>query len=445
MSKTGIFNISNEGIEFQTDGFGKDIEDVLTRIRENYTKAAQLYDCKEKKELDSLIYKRTGIMVGIEFNTSYIGAVDVPMITKNHIFIDNHFRDSFHNSTSIGLIEKIKKQKLVNRVDLKKAKLSGIFADLPSILLVSGEEFLKKTLTVAEYTAIILHELGHVFGSYEFINRTSTTNQILAAVCRTVQEKDDFKTKEIVFKEASDLLNAKGDTVTSLVNQRDMVVVSTVIIKSSLENAASEIGLSEYDISAFEQLADNFSARFGYGRDLITALDKLHKDRFFSVETGRMSYFIAFLFQSLYILVSLIRISLIFACVASGAYLFALIHLILTLLFYSAFANSGAKNKDYTYDTLKVRHTRIKEQLIERLKDKNTSDKERASILESIKVSEKIIEETFVYAGPMEIISNFVFSNDRETKSAIELQRNLEVLASNDFFVKSAQLNSLSV
>ena len=452
MGKKSLFGALSLGlasIDFQTDGFGKDIEEQLTIIREKYKKPEELFDCKEKKVLDSIIYKRTGLMVGIEFNTDITAAVDVPTINKNHVLINNAFRGDYHSSTAIGLLEKIKKNKLVNIINLKKAKVSGIFSELPSIILVSGKEFMKKKLSVAEYTAVILHEIGHIFVSYEFINRTSTTNQVLAAVCRSVQDKDDFKTKEIIFKEASELVKGKGEAITSLVNERDLTVISTVIIKSGIEDAISENGMSEYDATSFEQLADNFSARFGYARDLITGLDKLHKDSFLSAETSRVSYFIIFLIQSFILFIQLARIALLFilggTILAAGAYGILLLNVFLSLLFLASFSFMGAKNKDYTYDTLKVRHLRIKEQLVERIKNKNLSKKEVQSILEGIEASEKVIKETYIYAGPLEILSNFVFSSNSDVKTGIDLQRELETLSSNDFFIKSATLQTLSV
>lgn len=440
--KPSLFsNPALEQINFQTDGFGKDIEEILTRIRENYKKPEEIYDSKEKKELDKLIQKRTGILVNVEFNTVYDCCVDVPTITRNHIFINNAFREYYDTNAAVGLIEKVKKHKLHNTVDLKRVKVTGIFADLPTTVFISGEEFLHKTLTTAEYTAILLHEIGHLFVSYEFINRTNTTNQVLAAVCKTMVDKSDGNVKEMVFKEASDILNAKTDVITSLSKSNDPVVVSTVILKSGVDDAKSELGIQQYDATSFEMLADNFASRFGYGRELITALDTIHKGTFLSIEKGRVSYFTVFMLESIALFVRSAAAAVFFILgVMTGGVGNILLGILNAFLVYLMINYGGADSADYTYDVLKVRYKRIREQFVERLKDKKLSTKEIKDSLESISVADKIIDDTFVYAGPISIISNFLFSSNRKVLTSIDIQRQLEEFSANSFFIKAAEL-----
>ena len=442
--KNSIFSNLSIGlnqINFQTDGFGKDIEEILTRIRDDYKKPEDIFDCKEVKELNKLILKRTGILVGIEFNTYYSACVDVPTITKNHIFIDNVWREYYEASSAVGLLEKVKKHKLHNTVDLNRAKVTGIFSDLPTTIFISGEKFLRKSLTTAEYTAILLHEIGHLFVSYEFIDRTNTTNQVLAAVCRTIEDKSDGNVKEVVFKEASDLLNAKTDVITSLSKSRDSTIVTTVILKSSLDNAKSELGIPQYDATSFEMLADNFASRFGYGRDLITGLDKLHKGDFISTEKGRISYFTVFMLESIVLLGRSAAAAIFFITgVATGGVGAILLGTLNAFLLFLMLNYGGADSDNYTYDVLKIRYKRIREQFVERLKDKKLSTKEIKDSLDAISVADKIIEDTFVYAGPISIISNFLFSSNKKVLTSIDIQRQLEELATNSFFVKAAEL-----
>ena len=61
-------------------------------------------------------------------------------------------------------------------------------------------------------------------------------------------------------------------------------------------------------------------------------------------------------------------------------------------------------------------------------------------MLENIYAIDEAIKSTSVVRTLPAIISNFIFSGARQAVSSIKEQQLLEVLASNDLFVKSAEL-----
>ena len=69
----------------------------------------------------------------------------------------------------------------------------------------------------------------------------------------------------------------------------------------------------------------------------------------------------------------------------------------------------------------------------------NTSDVNK--IAQALKIIDKHILEVKERLDFVRIISNFVFSNNRREKKAIELQRDLESLAANSIYAKAAELS----
>ena len=104
---------------------------------------------------------------------------------------------------------------------------------------------------------------------------------------------------------------------------------------------------------------------------------------------------------------------------------------------------SGDGQRDRTYDDLRVRFLRVKEQSIQYLKDNNISDKESKRVIEDIKQIEVAISKVKDSKLLFEIISNYVFPSNYKAMKAADLQRDLEALAANDIFVKAKELSFL--
>lgn len=442
MKLLDMFNIGNESIDFQTSSFGKELENALSIIRETYKEVKDIYDCPEKRIFEKVVKKHTGLNITLNFNTDIPAATSVPDLTNGSILIHNARRHYLTSNDALVCLKASKKDKNGNLVDIKRARVSGQFAELNNVIYVSGVLFLKDFLTIQEYVAILLHEIGHIFVAFEYVNRTTTNNQVMASVVRTVMEKNNVKEREIIFKEASEILGVKDDRILELEKITDARVISTVILKWGVDNTVSELGMQEYDMNSFEQLADQFSTRQGYGRHLITGLDKLVLSMG-SPERSIFHTFFYFIFESWMQFKNAQSWYYTFMRILGGAVSFVLLYnaFYLTLILLSAIKLAGAKNKDYTYDILRTRYLRVREQLIQRLKNKSIPSTESKNLIESIKIIDLAVEKTILYKGPLTLVSDFIFSSNRDLNSYILLQRQLEELASNDLFIKSAELS----
>ena len=64
-------------------------------------------------------------------------------------------------------------------------------------------------------------------------------------------------------------------------------------------------------------------------------------------------------------------------------------------------------------------------------------------IISDIEEVDEIIKRTYQFRDVYDQIANFVFTKSRSAKETVEVQQTLELLASNDLFIKAAQFQHL--
>lgn len=104
------------------------------------------------------------------------------------------------------------------------------------------------------------------------------------------------------------------------------------------------------------------------------------------------------------------------------------------------FAVNREDVRDYTYDDLKIRYLRVRQDIVDQLKEIKDDKEVVKQMLENIYTIDEAIKSTSVVRTLPAIISNFIFSGARQAVSSIKEQQLFEALASNDLFVKSAEL-----
>lgn len=435
------FQVSNESIDFQKDSIlGKEVENVFTALADIVSKKNTSETQKEVLELfttlEAIVKKYTGLT--IQFLNGNVSNVQVmfSVVNPNMVLFDKLFR-TFCTGDIDETLKDAFEFKKHNIVDLKSSKVSGIFSTFKSVVTMNLNLFNKLKFTPGHLTALFLHELGHVFTQYEFITRQVTTNQVLSSVMRTVINKDNIKQKEVVFKKAFELLNSKDENINDIINSNDAKIVATVFIKKSFDNLKSELGVSNYDYTSCEALADQFASRHGYGREVIEALDILHKN-WGSFEKNAFVKHTVNITQMFSIISAAIMSTL---GIVVG---FAALSLVLTSLYaFLLLCGNGETSKNFGYDILKTRYLRIREDMIQFLKDKDLDPKYIKDTLEDIKVIDKLVATTHEQLYLFDKIANFINPYNRKLRNSVELQRDLEVLSMNDFFIKSAELSTI--
>lgn len=431
--------VSLEIIDFQNneDGFTEKFESILTDIQNKflsnkYEDNKALQNSDELANLKLLIQHRFNMKVKIVTN-KVLAAVLPFYSNKNHIFLHEFFRGHLSLPDQDKLLKNsVNKKGFVN---IHNATLGGFFSEYEvSIYMNFKDLFTEFKASPKQVAAILLHEIGHNFHACEYSDRLETNNQILANVSeRVLNGYNSEKDIDYIYKELKTLDNklAKEDVEDLVKGHR--IVVGVKWFKTVIGIVRSQMTDSTYSKTSFEQLADSFAARFGYGRELVKALEVLND----YYDPFRNSIFFSLLSNSVSLILLLSPIVYL-----TGGYVLAAI--LYSLLAYFLLRISSEDLRDYTYDDLKLRYKRIRNEYVEFLKISELDHQQMKDILDSVYQVDAILERTKNYEGLMRTIGNFIFSDARNAKKNINEQQMLEELAFNDLFVKSAELKTIA-
>lgn len=414
-----------ETIAFQSGLFFGELTQVCQEIKDmvNVPKPDKDEIVNTFQRLAVVIKHYTNLNARIEIN-DWGPAVIVPDLLKNHVLHDIETRDYISGGQALSAIAS-KGGPLKGTVSLKDSRVTGFFAEIEFPIYMPIWIFQNELdITAAEAASTLVHEVGHAFTYMEYLNRSVTTNVILNIMSRkwltsSVQER------EVVLINAAQALKIKNGDVdmAELATSSKFEIVETVITTAMLEQTRSELGGSEYEIVNFEYLSDEFAARHGAGRDIVTVLDKLHRMDLSSMEYRSLGKYMA---------------------MELGKLLFML-HPALWIITVIMIAMDH-EYADNVYDKAPDRFRRVRGQLVERLKTKNLPKEVRDQLLQDISVIDDVIsklnDRRQLYTLLVERV--MVWSTTSKRRKQLVLQRELEALALNNLFIKSAELDSLN-
>lgn len=431
------FKFAAETISFQNSDFGKSIEKsievIFTTIKDKPTTTRHdISKLDAVKDIESVIFARLGLKVKLVTDTTCIGAIMVFPVNRNHVLLNKLARDNYYIKDQDILTKEISDTKTKGTVSLTDAKLGGAFSLYVHSLYLDMLGNFEGGLTAGEVTAVMLHELGHAFTYYELSDRLSSTNQILADLAVTTKSGADTSKRVYLFKELADKLDTDESEWDDILQEPNRIIFGTKLFKKYIRSVGSLMHNHKYDDTASESLADNFAAKFGYGRELLTGLDKHSR---YTPERHNVTFYILTSLDFLYSVV--FRIGVIIAAIVMGAIPAAIF---LTLIYFAILYFSGSGELDMTYDELKTRYIRIRQQSIERISKMSLPKDDLKNLVDGIHEMDKIINDTKKFSFIFTKLSDFIFSSGRAAKEEIAFQGLLESLAHNDLFLKAAEL-----
>ena len=107
------------------------------------------------------------------------------------------------------------------------------------------------------------------------------------------------------------------------------------------------------------------------------------------------------------------------------------------------YARLDGRDHNNVYDKLTIRFKRVKEQIIQYLKDKSLPAADVKRSLESVAHIEKTIAQISEYKGFLPAIFNMVDPASRAVNSARDIQQNLEAMVANDMYLNAAALRTM--
>lgn len=431
-----------EMIDFQNDKeFGYAIEAVVTEIYEKINSGTREKDLEKSEiieRLSDLIRRRLKFEVVFELESPMVAAVLPFYPNRNHVLLKDFVRGMVLTDDQIKTLTRASRD--FGTVDTKKVTVSGSFSKGESTMYLSFTDFIRREkLTVPETTAVILHELGHIFDSFEYADRMETSNFIIADVMKYAIGKKEKAEKKYIYQELEKAGVEIDPAEVELLLSDDKVIAGKHWFNMYIGHISSQMNERTYDQTMNEALADVFVARFGYGVPLVTGLNKVHKLAFFGYPSTTNLVMIN-IFRTLQ--AGIIMLSLMFdlKLIAAGKILgyfgiFRTVGLALGMV-----ATSKADTRDMTYDELKIRYKRVRNQFIENLKDPNLDEKFIKEAIEGIKVLDMTMSEMSNIPLINRVIADAVFPAARRAKNSIQDQRHIEDLMSSDLFLKAAQL-----
>jgi hypothetical protein len=403
-----------ESIDFQSGVFHTDLTIAVEKLR-----SSKKYETDNIKKagLSEVIKHHTNLSVDVNVKDNVFGAcVEVPQVDKNHPLINDELK-SFRwrdASTAINTLGR----PLTGTVNRKTSKVDGDFANMRCDVYLDPRLLNDKDMSNGEIAAIILHEVGHLFTYFEYLGYSYKTNIVLAGVVKAFYDTQDVKERKMILRLAEKNLGVKYDDIDALADSRADGVLETVTITDMARRMRSELGENLYDCRQFEQLADEFAARHGAGRDNATALGKLYRKFGDTSSIG----------APMYLAMEIMKLTFFTLALA----------LLPPLAILAAIISFPAGE---VYDTPEVRIGKLKNQIVMRLKSDKLPDKLRAQLLEDIEAIKAVENQLDDKRGFYRIFVETVFPTRRKMKQQMEIQIELEQLASNEIFVAASKYN----
>lgn len=315
---------------------------------------------------------------------------------------------------------------LKGSIDRANGKVTGVFSKIITTVSIGSGLWTEANLSAGEVAAVVLHELGHVFSFFETLTQVATTNMVLSSAVQALSKTTKKEERlQLVFGVA-ETMGVKIENPEALAEPTTKPeTFASVFLKSYMEQQLRAThDSSRYDLRSAEFLADQFAARYGAGRDLVTGLDRMMR---YAGGSHRRHFATYMIFEAFKIGVTML-----------GAVFSPFVWIPLVLLYLTL-----APVEDKIYDDPAERLARIKNDLVQSVKDTTLDPKVRTEILDDIETIDKVREGVKDRRSVANYLWIAMTSKRREQYSQMRVQQELERLVNNDMFVRAAQLKNL--
>ncbi len=415
-----IGQVSQESVGFQSLDFFKELTLVYKELKAVNKK--ELADHEGMTRIGKIIANYTNLNITVELN-EHGPAVDVPMIDKNNILINSFNRNHINSADGIKMVNSANGVAR-GSVNLQTGKVTGIFTEVNSRIYMPASMILSDKYEAEEMAAVTLHEVGHLVTYYEFITRTVTTNQVLAGMAKGLDGSGNIQEREAVLVSVKKAMNLKDLNTSELAKSNSRKVAEIVVVTNITKEARAELGTNIYDFSTWEYLADEYAARHGASRYLVTALDKLFRGY------GNIS----FRSTPMYLAMEALKIAILIANFYMAGQLTGLAILLFTI------DGSG----DGTYDRPGARMQRIRHQIIENLKDTTLPKNDLQRLSDDLAIIDSVTESVNDRRQWLGVLWDSLIPSARTAYKQEKQQQELEAIATNELFQKASELRQLA-
>jgi hypothetical protein len=418
-----LLNIATESIAFQTGAFFKEVTLLCQDIRELDARTPQEM-AKFFTRIDQCVYKHTGITTSANFWPGADNAcVIMPTLTRGNVLHRGEFNEFLKENFDPANVSFLNLEKK-GWIDPANSRVGGAFSEIVFKMYIGEMFLLGKAFTSEEAAAAILHEVGHAYTFLQFMADTVVTACVLQRSYAELTNGNPDKKVKFILTKAADDMKMKGREWLEAVTDSTSGEVAYKVLASAVQIEPRAMDNKRYfTMDTAEELADIFAARHGAGRAIVTM-----RSKFSSVS------------QTYGILVGL-AFSL--AGLITVVYNpFSAVFIITGLFFVLNGALMAANAPDLS--TYKQLATKMRNQFVEKLKLSKLPKEEVAEQIESINLTDKIIQGYKDDIDPALIVKFFdMFRRGKmDARASRDYTDKLESAAANDLFIRAAQFGA---
>lgn len=314
-------------------------------------------------------------------------------------------------------------------IDLKRAKINGLNKNYCVYVVMDPDTLIDAGINNKEMVAILLHEIGHTFTHIEYSYKTiANTSVLVDTLLDNVRNKNMSPKESLLIAYKQITRDPEADKLKSSGTITCYLTIASRLCKHFQPNP------QDHAYTDSEQLADQFAGRFGRGKELAVALDKIGKLWGWGkgVEfTLRASSYTLFL------------VAICALCIAFPPFLpVAVIVTIngLVYLYYRTWPDVPIYEKA-TYDDEKRRFERIRNETVRLIRTANLDKNITKRLLENLSTIDAVLQESPDRAeGPLAALWGVIFTNGAKLKEMKKIEQLVEDLGENDLHVASAKL-----
>lgn len=418
---------------------GLKIETIIQRWLDSKDPVS-FYKEKDLKDLSKIVETETGMFVDFVISPhTYINAYARVVVIPGHQG-SNYSRDRSNAGTDVKGAS-APKDLLKVKIDLDKGYVSGsIYVGLRNRVLLTTGLIKHPTigLTAEEITAVIIHELGHVFNQYMTLGEYVWLNYLLQDGVEVVMGNKPNQYKlEVLSADGLEKWSKDKDLVREVRQEPNEANVRRAILSAHANAPRHHITGGEALLSTAreEQLADLFASRMGYARASVTSQIKTDKIRSVNYNRSRMAHTAA---EAIKVVTSL------------GAVITGTAGLVFPILWLPAIAfisvnrsvdfNAGSPSYDRPLDRL----LKFRLDLVGQLKLLNDDPEAQKVILDDIKVIDSLTKDFKQHTTAWEMLTSFMLPARRRQRHQRTREQRFERLMNNDLFITAQQLANKS-
>lgn len=426
-----VLNLGLESISFQSGAFYRELTEIITKAR-----AGDVKDKKAREEVGKQIAlctaKHTNIQTTVEFIDNFDNACVYPKFFTPENVLYNHSAKEIFKRFYSELADIRAGSTIEGWINTATSTVGGEFAKLThSTYYDTSFIFSNKKFSAEGAAAVVLHEIGHAFTFFQFIADTVVLNVVLQ---QTYQElmgaKDGKDIKMIITRNRKRLKLENASDWSEEVYSKDAGTIVKVLATEAVLQRSNSDNKRYYTQNTAEELAEIFAVRHGGANGLIEVR------QYFASRFNIADFNFGIIASAMTAAAALLATALIPALAPVAA-----IIVVGAVVVAGGGFSAAATMPEFTKFSQTI--GKIRNQLVERLKEENLPADVLKETLSCINTAVKAIENTPDQDVPMLVaFFNFMRLDKKNAAAWREYTDKLEHMATNELFVRAASLVS---